>query len=48
VLLAYAKVLEILERGERREGIERERGAVAVVNNPLPERKKESFHLSGR
>jgi len=37
VLLAYAKVLG-----------EREKGAVAVVNNPLPEGKKESFHLSGR
>jgi hypothetical protein len=48
VLLAYAKVLEILERGEREEGGKREKGAVAVVNNPLPEGKKESFHLSGR
>ncbi|KAG8081544.1 hypothetical protein GUJ93_ZPchr0172g2977 [Zizania palustris] len=26
---------------------ERERGTVAVVNNPSPESKKESFHLSG-
>lgn len=48
MLLAYAKVLE--NTSERREkGRDRERkGAVAVVNNPLPERKKESFHLSGR
>jgi hypothetical protein len=34
---------------ERERERERERrGAVAVVNNPLPEGKKESFHLSGR
>ncbi|TVU45255.1 hypothetical protein EJB05_04736, partial [Eragrostis curvula] len=47
-VLAYAKVLEILER--RGESARRERrGAVAVVNNnPLPECKKESFHLRGR
>ena len=31
-----------------RPSFEREKGAVAVVNNPLPEGKKESFHLSCR
>jgi hypothetical protein len=50
VLLAYAKVLgERERRGQLTREREREReGAVAVVNNPLPEGKKESFHLSGR
>jgi hypothetical protein len=43
-VLAYANVLEILSRERERE---RER-AVDVVNSPLPESKKESFHLSGR
>ena len=52
MLLAYAKVLGEREKGavnHREREREREReGAVAVVNNPLPEGKKESFHLSGR
>ena len=52
-MLAYAKVLGEREKGavnqrEREREREREKGAVAVVNNPLPEGKKESFHLSGR
>jgi len=43
MLLAYAKVLEILERGERREGIERERGQLQWLTTLCQSARRNHF-----